>query len=122
MSLVRPEQRLEAEPVQEVTFGQRILDDLSALHDEIKDLKHAQEKMTIKLLGEVGEDTKHGRLPMVEATAGDHENRIKSLENDRTAVKSAARTAAWIGGILGGIIGTGATILANIAMAILRGH
>ena len=106
MSLVRPELRVEGEPVQELAFGQRILDEVSGLRAEIQDLKHTQEKMTIKLLGDVGEDTKHGRLPMVEATMGEHEGRLKSLENSLVAAKAAAWTAGRIGGVLGGIIGT----------------
>jgi hypothetical protein len=120
MTLIRQEgqvhQQLSASL--EITLEQRILGELGSLKHSVEKIDRNQEKMSIRLLGGVDGDTQYGRLPMVERRSDDHEDRIKSLENDHIRWKAYAAAAALIGGCAGSVI----TLLVHSAITFYQRH
>jgi hypothetical protein len=99
----------------EVTVEQQILGEIRGLGKSVDKIERNQELMSVKLLGGLDEDTKHGRLPIVETKVDDHDSRIESLELDRVRWKAYAIAAAAIGGVMGSV----ASSLIHAALAVL---
>lgn len=90
----------------EVTVEQQILGEIRGLGKSVDKIERNQEMMSIKLLGGLDEDTKHGRLPIVETKVEDHGVRIELLERNLIRWKAYALAAAAIGGVMGSVAST----------------
>lgn len=113
MALIRPQGRLE--PEQEQNLETTILGELEQLNQKVSAIGDGQHYMRVALFGGRYNDIDHvGKLPTFDTSLTAHESRIISLERDRDNVKTAIRTAAWIGGLVGGASATIATLLVEI--------
>ncbi len=84
---------------------------------KVSNVQRSQEHMNIQLLGGADEETKHGRLPIVENAVANHDLRLASLETDRIRWKAYAIAAAAIGGAMGG----GMNALIGLIHALISG-
>lgn len=106
MSLIRPEANVQQQVgvSVETTLEQRILGELGNLNKSVTDIKHNQELMSVRLLGDIDGDTEHGRLPIIERTVSDHGERIEDLEENQTRWKAYMTAGVAIGSVFGSIV------------------
>lgn len=116
MTLLRPP-RPQLQQVQEPQLDQEMLVENQVL-GQISEVKNLVVSLRVALLGGVHNDIPSpGRLPLVENAIGSHEERIKSLEDDRIRWKAYAVAAAAIGGVMG----SGFALLVESAIKLFAG-
>jgi len=109
MTLLRPEHTphisQETGVALEAKVEQQILTELQGLSKTVVGIKHEQEMMAVRLLGDVNADTPHGRLPILERTVRDHGERLGVVETNQTRWRAYFGAGIAIGSVAGSVLG-----------------
>jgi hypothetical protein len=82
-----------------------VLAELRDLTGKVDHWGREVELLKVNLLGGVGADTEHGRLPKLETEVRGLEPRVKALEEDKIQRKAYLAAVAALGGFIGGLVG-----------------
>lgn len=120
MAVIRRQRNQQSlESTQSLGLVEQVLVEVKDLTVKVDTLVRDQEHLRVNLLGGVGSDTEHGRLPKVEAELRHIRedviialaSRVAVLEANQIRWKAYAATAAAIGGFMGGALGLAVQVL-----------
>lgn len=99
----------------ELSVEQQILAELGAIHVKVSTIEKSGEELRVNLLGSTEEETKHGRLPRLEALVETMKAQLDSQKETIIRWKAYGAVIAAMSSAIGAVISLGVEMVIHIA-------